>query len=212
MVRSVSLTFKTEKKFKNRDAEKLRGYFGNLYKEEDLFHNHDNEGKSIYRMPLIQYRVVDGDLTVIGYQQGVDIVTDKFLKTNEIIIDNEKYDNFETQMAMNNLELYVSDELHKYHFETLWLPINQNNYIDYINKKLDLDITLRNNILTNFKGLGIHADKRIMTKGEFREKSVFIKDIEHFGFTDGFVTNAVLPDGMTLGRKRSIGFGRIKRD
>jgi hypothetical protein len=211
MIKSVKLTFIGEKKFNKRDAEKLRGFFGNLYRDEDLFHNHDENGKSIYRMPLIQYKVIDGNLTITAYEQGVEVVAGKFLKIDEITIDNEKYSGFETQLSVNNHEFYVSDELHKYSFESLWLPIKQENYLSYINDKLDLDDALRNNLLSNFKGLGIRAEKRIMVKGEFRERTVKIKNIDHFGFTGNFVTNVVMPDDMGVGRKKSIGFGNVRR-
>lgn len=36
----VKVTLKSKEKFENRDSEKLRGYFGNLFKENILFHNH----------------------------------------------------------------------------------------------------------------------------------------------------------------------------
>jgi hypothetical protein len=211
MIKSVKLTFIGEKKFIKRDAEKLRGFFGNLYKEEDLFHNHDENGKSIYRMPLIQYKVIDGDLSIVGYESGVEVIADKFLKINEIIIDNEKYSGFETQLSVNNREFYVADDLHKYSFESLWLPINQKNYLAYINKKLDLNKTLQNNILSNFKGLGINVDKKIMVNGEYKEKTVYLNNIEHFGFTGTFVTNVVMPDDMGIGQKKSIGFGNVRQ-
>jgi len=211
MIKTARLSFITEEKFKKRDAEKLRGYFGTLYKEEDLFHNHRDENKVIYRMPFIQYKIIDGMLNVFGYNRAVPVLTDKFLKVKQITINGRTIDHFETQIAVKGEEFCISDELYSYRFESLWLPVNQKNYLAYINNKLDLNKVLRNNILTNFKGLSITADKKIMAKGEFTEKKVVINNIEWFAFSGRFVTNVNMPDYMSLGRNRSIGFGSVKR-
>ena len=112
---------------------------------------------------------------------------------------------------ITNEDFNVTDELISYAFESLWLPVNQKNYLSYINKKLDLNKVLQNNILTNFKGLGIFADKRIMAKGDFKEESVLINNVEHFAFTGEFVSNVKMPDYMSVGKNRSIGFGNVIR-
>lgn len=210
-IKVAELKFITEKKFNFRDSEKLRGYFGSIYKEENLFHNHDKEGKSIYRMPLIQYRVIDGMLTINGYNEAVKTLAEKFINVKELIIENEKYSDFETQLNIKEEDFFVDDNLHEYHFYSLWLPVNQKNYLKYINKKLDLNKVLQNNILTNFKGLNIFINKKIMTKGEFKEKTVKINNIEYFGFTGNFTTNVKIPDYLSVGQMRAIGFGSVKR-
>ena len=211
MIKVARLTFITEQKFQKRDAEKLRGYFGTIYKEEDLFHNHLDNNKVIYRMPLIQYKIIDGMLNIFGLNEAVPVLADKFLKVKEIKINDQVITHFETQISIKEEEFYIADELYSYNFESLWLPVNQKNYLAYINNKLDLNKVLQNNILTNFKGLGMNADKKIMAKGEFKEKSVFINNIEHFAFTGEFVSNVKMPAYMSLGKNRSIGFGSVIR-
>jgi hypothetical protein len=211
MIKSGKIVYLCDDKFQKRDAEKLRGYFANLYREEDLFHNHKEDGKSIYRMPLIQYKVIDGNLTIIAYEKGVEVIADKFLKVNELTINNKKYSNFETQFSVDNKEFTISDTLQKYGFESIWLPVNQKNYLSFVNNKLNLNTVLQNHLLSNFKGVGITVDKRIMVSGEFKQKSVFIDNIEHFGFTGNFVTNVVMPELMGIGQKKSIGFGVVRK-
>jgi len=39
---------------------KFRGFIGNLFKEHDLIHNHDEKGTPIYRYPLIQFKLMEG--------------------------------------------------------------------------------------------------------------------------------------------------------
>ncbi len=210
-IKTAKLKFITENKFNFRASEKLRGYFGLLYKDDDLFHNHDKKGKSIYRMPLIQYKIINGNLSIFGYNEAVKIISEKFIRINEIIIDNEKYSNFEKELTIQEEDFFVDDNLYEYSFYTLWLAINQKNYLSYINKKLDLNKVLQNNVLSNFKGLGISVDKKIMVKGEFQEKSVFINNIEYFAFSGKFITNIKMPDYLSIGQLRSIGFGCVKR-
>jgi len=94
----------------------------------------------------------------------------------------------------------------------LWLPIKQENYLDYINSKIDLNKVLQNNILEVFKGMGITADKTIIAKGEYKEKSVNLNNINHFGFTGRFETNVLLPDYIGLGKSKAFGFGTIKQE
>ena len=73
MIKVARLTFITEQRFQKRDAEKLRGYFGTIYKEEDLFHNHFDNNKVIYRMPLIQYKIIKGMLNIFGINEAVPL-------------------------------------------------------------------------------------------------------------------------------------------
>jgi hypothetical protein len=210
IIKTAKLSFITGKKFRKRATEKLRGFFANKFKNEDFFHNHDKKGKSIYRMPLIQYKIINGIPIVFGYNEASKIVAEKFLKVENLVIDKEEFKNFETSLSLNNYNLFIDDNLHSYRFETLWLPVNQKNYLSYINKKLDLNKVLQNHILTNIKGFGFRADNKIMVKGDFKEKLVKINNIEYFAFTGDFVANVKIPDYMSFGQMRAIGFGSVR--
>ncbi|MBN2531411.1 MAG: hypothetical protein JXB88_00895 [Spirochaetales bacterium] len=58
MIKTARLQFITEHRFRMRDAEKLRGFFAHWFCVEDSFHNHYPDGNSIYRMLLVQYKVI----------------------------------------------------------------------------------------------------------------------------------------------------------
>jgi len=212
MIKIALLKFITDNKFIKRDAEKLRGFLGKIYREDDFFHNHKETGESIYRFPLIQYKVIDGYLSIIAFKEAVKILCEKFLNIEEIVIDDKKYTNFETQLSVNDFNISMSDSFINYSFDSLWLPIKQENYLDYINSKIDLNKVLQNNILEVFKGMGITADKTIIAKGEYKEKSVNLNNINHFGFTGRFETNVLLPDYIGLGKSKAFGFGTIKQE
>ena len=208
-IKKAILKFITEKKFNNRDAEKLRGFFSNMYKEEDLFHNHDEGDKFFYRFPKIQYKIIDGMLSVVGIDEGADLIKNKFLFINEINISENVIDKFETSFEIIEEDLFVDEELYTYKFLTPWLCINQNNHRAYRKGELNLDVVLRNNILSNLKGLGIFADKKIMVKGDYKAVEVKTKNIDAIGFYGEFTTNVKLPDNIGIGKRKAIGFGNI---
>lgn len=210
-IRKTVLKYISDMEFWQRDAEKLRGYFGNLYEEENLFHNHQDKYTFIYRMPLIQYKVVEGNLTIVGINEGADLVAKEFLKHKSLPIGKEVFKDFETQLDMKTEELRVTDELYSYKFETPWLGINQKNIKAYKKGELNLDKVLANNILTLFKGVKIEADKKIMVKGEFEEKHIKMKDITMLGFGGSFVSNVKIPEYLSLGSRGASGFGCVVR-
>ena len=208
-IKKAVLTFSTDIYFWQRDAEKLRGFFTKLYTDESLFHNHGKEKEYIYRMPLIQYKVIEGKLVVVGINEGAELVKNEFLKHKVLPIGDDQIVEFETQLDLKLEELKVTDELYSYRFETPWLPINQKNISDYRKGKLDLDRVLTNNILTIFKGIKIEADKKIMVKGEYEERKIEMKDIIVIGFVGNFVSNVKIPDFLGIGNRGSSGFGCV---
>lgn len=210
-IKQVKLQFITGLKHNKRDAEKLRGFFASRFRDDDYFHNHHQDGSSIYRMPLIQYKICEGILTVLGYQSMVPIVAEKFLKINSIELNGRSIKNFETSVTLSDEDFIVSEDLHEYGFESLWLCVNQNNYMNYINQKLDLNQVLVNHLLTNFKGYNIEAHKKIMVKGHYKEHLVKVNNKERFGFTGRFTTNVKMPDWQGIGKMKSVGFGCVKR-
>lgn len=211
-IKQATLQFVANHSFYKRDAEKLRGYFGNLYKEEDLFHNHNPDGSALYRMPLIQYKVIKGVLTIIGYNEAIPVLADKFLQVKQIEIGNKKVPDFETRFTVKPEFFKVCDDLYSYYFDTFWLSVNQKNHAAYESGTLDLNKVLTNNILTNFKGLGITVKKKIMVKGKFTPVKIPVKNITMTGFKGKFVCNVHIPDYMAVGKHRAIGFGCVVKE
>ncbi len=67
-----------------RDAHKLRGYFGNVFKEHSpLLHNHFEDGKNRYAYPLVQYKVIKIIPVLMGLSDGTKLLFDLFLKILE---------------------------------------------------------------------------------------------------------------------------------
>lgn len=57
----------------------------------------------------------------------------------------------------------------------------------------------------------VDINYRKYIKGEFKEERILKKDTEILVFSGEFETNALLPDNISLGKRKSIGLGRIKR-
>ena len=203
------LEFGFERKFTKRHAEKLRGFFANLYKDNDLFHNHQQDGRVIYRYPLIQYKIINGKLVIIGLKEGADLVRNEFIKHESINLDGEILSNFEISLKIVQVNMQVEDSLYSYQFNSIWLPLNDKNYRIYKQGKFDLNKALQNNLLSDLKGLGITAEKRIMVKGNFREKKVMVDNKQMTGFVGDFVCNVKIPEFAGTGKRKSIGFGTI---
>jgi len=211
MIKKTVINMTTEEKFTKRDTEKLRGYFLNLHRDNSLFHNHEKDSKSIYRMPLIQYKVINNQLCVVGLSEASRLIIEEFLKLKTLDINGKEIKIQGAQLQYYEEDMYVDDELHKYKFRSMWLPITQRNFSDYKNGTLDLNVVLRNNILSNFKGFQIQATKKIMVSGEYQEQSIKFKNKKMLGFYGEFISNAVLPELVGIGQRRAIGYGDIRK-
>ena len=207
----VRIILKSNEKFENRDAEKLRGYFGRLFQENILFHNHKDDYNFNYDFSFIQYKVKNGEFLIVGIDKGGDILLEKIEDIREIVIEDRKIE-ITPEINISFPQLRVDDEKkYRYRFETIWLALNDKNFLRYKVGEFDLNKQLANNILEFFKMCGIRLEKRVEVAGEFQELKLRQKDTTILGFVGEFVTNAYLPDDISLGKRKSIGMGRIKR-
>ncbi|MCF2698455.1 CRISPR-associated endonuclease Cas6 [Fusobacterium mortiferum] len=207
----VKIILKSNEKFENRDAEKLRGYFGRLFQENILFHNHKDDYNFNYDFSFIQYKVKNGEFLIVGIDKGGDILLEKIEDIREIVIEDRKIE-ITPEINISFPQLRVDDEKkYRYRFETIWLALNDKNFLRYKVGEFDLNKQLANNILEFFKMCGIRVEKRVEVVGEFQELKLRQKDTTILGFVGEFVTNAYLPDDISLGKRKSIGMGRIKR-
>ena len=212
MNKVVIIKFITEKKYRDRDAEKLRGYFGWKYEKEILFHNHKSKYEFLYNSPKIQYKIIDGFLSIVGINEGGDLLGDHIKDIEEIIINEEKVKVIEIEKKIEEFDLKIEEKLrYIYNLKTLWLALNQENYKKYRNQEIDLNISMRNNIIEFFKMCGVWADKEIKVKGAFEEHITTLKNRKILGFSGWFITNVELPNLIGLGKRKSIGFGTIAK-
>ncbi len=209
-----------ELEIKHNQLHKVRGYFGNEFKEYDLLHNHDlNTGKEIYRYPAIQFKKTDNALSLFGYgDKAIDIFKTLFLKSYFIKIDTQKFMANEKNFQVKSECFGLKDETFVYKFISPWIALNQKNYNDYMNlnsqeeKTNKLNSILINNIISFCKFTGYTVLDKIKIKSKFKQIKVNLKSITHSGFLGEFMANFLLPDYLGLGKSSSRGYGCIKRE
>jgi len=204
-----------------RDAHKLRGFFGQLFKDRSpLLHNHFEDGRLRYKYPLVQYKVIDSIPMLIGLGEGASLLTSLFLDIKEITIDNTSYPVRQKNLEQKKIETGHDNALHSYRFLTGWMALNQKNHKKYTalkspkEKEEMLNKLLIDNILSFYKGLNIwlQEDERLMAKGRFSEHYSTLKEKKMMVFKGHFTGNCILPDYAGLGRSVSRGFGTIIKE
>jgi hypothetical protein len=198
-----------------RDAHKLRGYFGNLFKEHStLLHNHYQDGSARYAYPLVQYKVINKTPLLVGFQEGAELLVSLFLKIREIQIAGQNYPVLAKNIQQKQYNLNVNQQLFNYRFKTLWMALNQENHRIY--QQLDenaktefLNRQLQNNILSFYKGLSFRTTDRIMAVTRVIEKQTQFKEQPMLVFDGEFTTNAFLPEMAGIGKAVSRGFGTV---
>ncbi len=207
-----------EIKLETRDAHKLRGFFGQLFKDRSpLLHNHFEDGSLRYKYPVVQYKVIDNVPMLIGLGEGASLLTSLFLDMKEITIDHTSYPVRQKNLEQKRIETGHDNTLHSYRFLTGWMALNQKNHKQYValhdlkEKEAMLNKLLVDNILSFYKGLGIwlREDERLMAIGRFSEYQSTLKDKKMIVFKGHFTGNCILPDYTGLGRSVSRGFGTI---
>ena len=198
-----------------RDAHKLRGYFGNLFKEHSpLLHNHYEDGTSRYAYPMVQYKVIDKTPILVGFQEGAELLVSLFLKIREIDIEGQKYPVLAKNIQQKQCELSVNKHLYNYFFKTLWMALNQENFRKYqqmneADRNTFLNKQLQNNILSFYKGLAFHINERVMAICSVEERETMFKSRSMLAFTGKFTSNAYLPEWVGIGKAVSRGFGTV---
>lgn len=215
----ATITF-PEIRLSPRHGHKLRGYFGTMFREHSpLLHNHFEDGRVRYGLPMVQYKVVNGIPTLVGLQEGAGLLAELFFQMKTLRIENREYPVLERDICFRNLQVGVEAGLFDYRFQTLWLPLNQRNYPEYLamspeERRGFLGRILVGNLLSFFKGLGLFLPDgvRIMAFVRPEEpRQTHFKDTLFIAFNGTFTTNAVLPDLIGLGKSVSRGFGTIER-
>jgi len=198
-----------------RDAHKLRGYFGNLFKEHSpLLHNHYMDGSTRYAYPLVQYKVIDRVPVLVGFQEGAGLLVSLFLKIKELDIEGKYFPVLAKNIQQKQHDLTVNRQLYNYTFKTLWMALNQENFrkyalLDESEKGAFLNHQLQNNILSFYKGLSYRTSERIMAITRMEEKQTLFKNQSMLAFSGQFTTNAYLPEWAGIGKTVSRGFGTV---
>ena len=206
-------------RLQTRDAHKLRGYFGNLFREHSpLLHNHYEDGSFRHRYPLVQYKVLEGVPTLVALNEGAELLNALFLKMKTIQIAEDTYEVNAKHIHHQPVEIAYADTLHTYQFQTLWMALNQENYRKYVRQNASDQSTMLNriavgNILSFFKAMNLFLKphQRLMAQVNVTPKPTQFKNQRMTAFAGSLIVNARLPDHIGIGKAVSRGFGTIKR-
>jgi hypothetical protein len=184
-----------------------------------LFHHHLDSDKFLYRYPLIQYKSIRNQPTIICIDQGVDEMHKYFEKRNWDIRINDRILKMKvSRLELNQYNLQVWNTMFRYDIRN-WIALNSENLVKYNGFKAlsdrigFLEKTLIGNIISFAKGVEWEIDKQVQLKIlDFREpRTVKIKTNDLIGFNVSFSTNAFLPDNIGLGKAVSKGYGIVRQ-
>ncbi len=196
----------------NVKAEQIRGYIGYLMLDDSGFSHHSD--KLIYEYPKVQYRIINGEIVIIGlkeYSNKIYILLDKL---KSLIINKEYKIRY---IKVENIKFLIDKEFSTYKFITPWLALNEINYrnfknLDTKNKKDLLGRILIGNILSFLKGMDIHLDFKLVSQvSKFKTYTVYVNKNKFEGIKCKFMVNLTLPDFIGLGKSVSKGYGSIFR-
>ena len=197
-------------------GHKLRGYIGTLFREKSpLLHNHLEGDKFRYAYPLVQYKIIDGTPFLVGIKEGADLLIELFLQIKKLELQDLTVNIYSKNITNKIFELGISDELIEYNFKTMWMALNQSNYKKYNNllpgkeREEFLNRILIGNILSFYKGVDFRVPDKIYAKVNVTGKISSFKNKKMIVFTGEFITNAVLPDFIGIGKAVARGFGTI---
>ena len=211
----TTLTF-PEINLRQSDGHKLRGYFAETFgQQSDLFHNHQADGSTIYRYPLIQYKVVDKHPMVVGINEGAQLITERFLSINQIVINEKQHPLQQKNLKSETVDVAIYNDLFTYQFLTPWLALNQHNHLQYekvddVGKRQLLKKTLTGNLLTCAGGLGYRLTEQLLVNLVVHPIIINFKNKKMTGFKGSFTTNLWLPNFVGIGKSSARGFGTIK--
>ncbi len=217
-IKQAILRFNTAENFHISFGHYLRGFFANSFSEV-LFHNHIGDGKYRYGYPLIQYKIIDGKPTVVGLNEGANLICHYFLDIDKLILRDEVFTEFEKTLFVDEIEMVFESTLkYTYRFLTPWMALNQQNYNIYsegedkpnFDKNEFLQRLLVGNILSYAKATGCWLDSQVFVLPILKSIPVKFKNQQMIGFGGEFHSNLKLPELIGLGNSTARGFGTIR--
>ncbi|MDD2439752.1 MAG: CRISPR-associated endonuclease Cas6 [Methanosarcinaceae archaeon] len=214
-IKTLNLTLVPNKKV-DVDAAKLRGFFARKFNEYILLHQHKCD-KTLYRYPLIQYKILKGIPLVLGINEGVEVLQEIYNKYDQLELAGNTYEILERKASVTEQELGLSEEYYTYNFETPWFALNQENFKDRYKKitpdkqEALLRRTLIGNLLSMSKSLGYTVPGQIKCETQLQAGRGRMKGVRIATFNGKFMVNFKLPDYFGLGKSVSRGFGTVKK-
>lgn len=203
-------------RMKTFDIPKFRGYLASEYKNYTLIHNHLENGRLRYAYPLIQFKVIDSQPTIVGIGEGIEILKNVFLDIGELDINGRRYVINEKSVQLNQVEFGQTENPVTYQFLLPWMGLNQENYRKYKKLKWNerrffLENILRGNMKSLSKAFGyfIPDFDNCYVQTDLKSTIRNFKNSRMICFNGKFTTNFIIPDYLGIGKQTARGFGTV---
>ncbi len=214
----LKLNLTVDSFFRKRDAEKIRGYLGNLLWDNPYAHQHKSDGSFLYQYPCVQYKVIGGACLLIAFNEGLKIVKEIFHNLKEINLDGNLQEILSKRLESYITAFSISSNQIQYTYLTPWLALNEKNYEKFRQikkweeKKKFLEKILIGNIISMSKSLGYTVSEKIRAEIiKLKEIQTSLKGTPMLGFLGNFSVNFEIPDYFGIGKSVSRGFGTVKK-
>ncbi|MBQ3657930.1 MAG: hypothetical protein II956_14010 [Bacteroidales bacterium] len=214
-----TLTVKFNGEIKGYEIPLFRGAVIEAADHSLLFHNHQGDGYR-YSYPLIQYKKIGQNPSIVCIEQGVESIGKLFENGDFTFRIGENVRKMEI-LSVNANKINVQLWETKFNFMIKrWLPLNPYNYKIYnslstqIEKVQLLEKILKGNILSFLKGLGIFLENELVCNITNISR-VYVEKYKGVGMTAfdiAFSTNLSLPDKIGLGKNAALGFGVVRQN
>lgn len=215
-ITTMKLIFAVDDLLEKRDAEKIRGYLGNIFWENPVAHHHGPDGKFIYTYPQVQYKIIEGNCLIVSFGEGIEIAKQIFDEIHSIDISSNWMEIHSKALELNREEFGETDEPREYIFVTPWLALNESNFAEYKatssfqKRKWLLENILTANLISIAKSLGCTVTNTIHTHIDYLKSiDVNVKDTRFAAFLGSFSVNFNIPSFWGIGKSVSRGFGTI---
>lgn len=199
-------------------AKDLRGAVASLFPDDILFHHHQKGDRFLYRYPLIQYKIMNGQAVILGIGPGAYALTKADLLNKEINLGKEPYRVLLQEIICTQKQMGLSQDSLRYRFLSPWLALNENNYQKYIRmgiseKRIEfLSKVLTANIISMSKGLSYTIKETIQVNEVYLNETLTrLKGTPMLGFFGAFSVNFEIPQFCGLGKSVARGFGTMER-
>lgn len=198
------------------DANKLKGYISNMFRDYPIFSNHYGD-RDLYTDSRVQHKVINGVAHTLGIKEGAEAI--KMLSyVNELRLGHNIY---KARPIFCDKEEIIAktDKLIQYDLMSYWLPFDDENYEifktlkDSREKKYFINNIFVGNIMSLCKGCGLDVNKRehtVYVHSRLKESRSWYK-VERTSYIGEFRVNMIIPDFFGVGEKVSAGFGAVKR-
>lgn len=183
----------------------------------DRFHNHQVDGRSIYRYPLIQYKTFRGKAGIICLHEAIEDIHQLFEHRSwEITFLGVTHLLQVEKLDLKEFGLRFLDTPQHYQIYD-WIALNQKNYQDYqshdslADRYALLEKTLTSHILGFARDVNWQVTDpiQIAITEPPEMYAMFYKNTRMKAFRVQFTSNVLLPHFIGLGKGAGRGFGIV---